>query len=135
MSIRSVVPPMPAGQVEQRLFVLRSADMTLTTDQAFTKSFTGNNYIVTNIISVLKTGAFGIACVGGIYTGAGKTGDAVLAATQSWATLTGAGTSAIANLANLLQVKVETATPNLSLTTGNTGALTADFFIIGVVVD
>ena len=136
MSLRSVaVSSMPNNQLSQHLFVLRGANMALTTDQTFTKMFTGTNYIITNIVSVLKTGAFGVACVGGIYIGSGKTGDAVLAATQSWATLTGAGTSTVANIANLLQVKVQTATPNLSLTTANTGALTADFFIIGSVVD
>ncbi len=59
----------------------------------------------------------------------------MLAAVQSWATLTGAGAAAVATLTNLLSSKVESATPNLSLTTGNTGALTCDIFIAGVVVD
>ena len=136
MSLRAqTVATVAPAQVEQRLFVLRSADMTLTSDQAFTKAFTGTNYIVTNIFGVLKSGAFGVACVGGIFTGAAKAGDAILAAAQSWASLSGAGTAAVAALANLLVTKVESATPNLSLTTGNTGALTADIFIVGVVVD
>ena len=136
MSLRAeIIATVPMAQVEQRLFVIRAADMTLTSDQAFTKAFTGTNYMVTNIFGVLKSGAFGVACIGGIFTGSAKSGDAVLAAAQSWASLSGVGTAAAAALANLLVTKVESATPNLSLTTGNTGALTADIFIVGVVVD
>jgi len=126
------IPPQYGQQV---LFMLRSADMTLTTDQAFSKVFGGTNYIITSILAVRKTGAFGVTCAGGIYSGAGKTGDALCAAVQSWASLSGAGTSASATLTNLLQTKVQTATPNLALTTGNTGALTADIFIVGITVD
>ena len=126
---------LPTSQIEQRLFVLRNADMTITTDQVFTKLFQGTNYVITNAIAVWKSGAFAVACLGGCYTGAGKTGDIILAAAQSWAPLTGTNTAAVATIANLLQTKIESATPFLSLTTGNTGALTADLFIIGIVVD
>lgn len=125
----------PQQYGQQTLFVLRAADMTLTTDQAFTKLFSGTKYVITNLTAVQKSGAFGVACLGGIYTGAAKTGDALCAAAQSWGALTGASTAAVATLANLLQTKVETATPFLSLTTGNTGALSADVFISGVIVD
>lgn len=117
------------------LFVLRNADMTLTTDQPLTKLFQGTRYVVTNVVAVWKTGAFGTACLGGLYTAAGKTGDIMLAATQAWAGLTGTGTCVTATLANLLQTKYETATPILALTTGNTGALTADILVLGVCVD
>lgn len=130
-----VATSLPSINAEQVLFVLRGADLTLTTDQVFKKLFGGTNYLVTNMFAVQKTGSFGVACLGGIYSGATKTGDAILAATQSWATLTGVSTAAVAALANILQIKVSTATPFLSLTTGNTGSLTADIFIIGVVVD
>jgi hypothetical protein len=118
----------------QTLFVLRSADMTLTSDQAFTKLGGFTKYVVTNIIAVAKTGAFGTACVGGIYSAASKGGDPILAAAQVFSNLTGVGLAMIAVAANIIQ-KQETATPFLSLTTGNTGALTADFFIVGVIVD
>lgn len=109
--------------------------MTLTTDQAFSKIGSFTNYVVDNIVTVRKTGAFGVSCLGGIYSAAAKGGDAILAATQTWAGLTGAGTSVVPAFSNLLQTKVESATPILSLTTGNTGALTADIFICGVIVD
>lgn len=123
----------PANEA-QTLFVLRAADMTLTTDQAFTKQGTFTNYVVSNVIGIRKSGAFGVSCAGGIYSAATKGGDAILAAVQSWAGLTGALTCVQATLANLIG-KVETATPVLSLTTGNTGALTADVFVVGTVVD
>lgn len=125
----------PAGNISQTLFVLRNANMTLATDQAFSKLFSGTSYVVSGVFAVCKTGAFGVACIGGVYTGAGKTGDALLAAAQSFAGLTAAGTVASAPLANVLQTKSSTATPFLSLTTGNTGALTADLFVTGIVVD
>lgn len=119
----------------QSLFILRNADMTVTTDQAFARLGSFSSFIVTNVIAVRRTGAFGVACLGGIYTGASKSGSALLAAAQSWSLMTGAGSAQTAALANLLQSVAATATPFLSLTTGNTGALTADLFISGIVVD
>lgn len=125
----------PAVSTEQALFVLRSADMQSTADQAFSKQFSGTNYVLTNVIAVRKTGGVGVSCIGGVYTGSSKGGDALVAAAQSWASLTGASTSAVASLANLFSTKVESATPNLSLTTGSLSALTADIFLFGVIVD
>ena len=132
--MRTATLPIQAANITQNLFVLRGANMTLTTDQAFTKLFTGTNYVVTNVVAVTKTGAFGVACAGGVYTAASKAGDAIVAAAQVWTGLTGAGLAVVATAANIIQ-KQETATPFLSLTTGNTGALTADLFIQGVVTD
>lgn len=123
----------PANE-QQTLFILRNADMTLTTDQAFSKQGTFTNYVVTNILAIRKSGAFGVTCAGGIYSAAAKGGDAILAAAQSWAGLTGAATCVAATLANLIG-KVESTVPALSLTSGNTGALTADIFVLGSVVD
>lgn len=125
----------PAAQAAQLLFVLRGADMTLTTDQAFTKVGAFTNYAITSIYAVRKTGAFSVACLGGLYSAAGKTGDIMIAAAQSWAGLSGAGKMVAATLAALLGTNVETATPILALSTGNTGALTADIFIYGVPLD
>lgn len=132
--MRTATLPIQAANITQNLFVLRAANMTLTTDQAFTKLFTGTNYVVTNVVAVTKSGAFGIACLGGVYTAASKAGDAVVAAAQAWAGLTALGLTVMVSAANIIQ-KQETATPFLSLTTGNTGALTADLFIQGVVTD
>ncbi len=62
MALRAVGVLLPPSQSGQTLFVLRGANMTLTTDQAFTKLFIGTNYMVTNVFAVLKTGSFGVAC-------------------------------------------------------------------------
>ena len=129
------LPPLAPGVLQQQLFVLRGADMTSTADQLFTKEFSGTNYVLSSVLAIRKTGAYGIACLGGVYTSASKGGLALLSAAQSWGAMTGIATVQVATLANLLQTSVSSATPYLSLTTGNTGALTADIFIFGVVVD
>lgn len=122
-------------RIQQLLFVLRNADLTLTTDQAFVKQFGGSAYIVTGIYGKRISGAFGAACLGGIYDTASKGGNALVAATQTWATLTGVATAQTATLATIATTMISTASPFLSLTTGNTGALVADLFIFGVCVD
>lgn len=132
MGVRGV-PAVAQANQQQLLFVLPSADMTLTTDQAFTKLFTGTNWIPTSIIARWTSGAFGTACAGGVYTAAAKGGSAIVAAGQSYAALTGSGT--IVSAAIALTGNYFTATPILSLTTGNTGALSAKWFIYGVVAD
>lgn len=132
--MRTATMPVQPANITQTLFVLRSANMTLTTDQALTRQFTGTNYVVTNVMTVTKSGAFGLACTGGVYTGAGKTGDAVVSAAQSWNGLTSTESTSVVPSSNIIQ-KQETATPFLSLTTGNTGTLTADLFIQGMVTD
>lgn len=136
MTLRGgVLMPTSATQAQQGLFVIRNADMATTADQAFTKLFAGAGYVVTGIVAVRKTGAFSVACLGGIYTAASKGGVALLSAAQSWATLTGAGAAAVPLVANLLQTITSSATPILSLTTANLAALTADIFILGAVID
>lgn len=120
--------------INQLLFVLRSADMQLTTDQVFTKVFTGTNYAVTNVLAARKTGAASIVCAGGVYTAASKGGDALVGVAQSWVTLA-ASKIVAATLAALTGTNIESATPYLSLTTGSTAACTADVFIFGVVID
>lgn len=120
--------------LNQLLFTLRSANMQLTTDQQFTKQFTGTNYAVTNVLAVRKTGAASVACAGGVYTAASKAGDALVGVAQSWVTLA-SGVMVSATLAALVLTTIESATPYLSLTTGSTAACTADVFIFGVCID
>jgi len=134
MATRSPSVQVGTNNVTQTLFIIRAANMTLTTDQVLTKVGNFTNYVVTNIVGITKSGAFGVACVGGIYSAATKGGDAILAAAQTWGGLTGVGLASISTLANIIQ-KQESATPILSLTTGNTGALTADIFVQGIVTD
>lgn len=121
--------------IQQTLFVLRAADMAVTTDQAFTKLFNGTKYIITGVFGVRKTGALSVACLGGIYDAAAKGGNALVAAAQSWAALTGVNTCVVGTLAAVATTTVSSASPILSLSTGNSIAMTADIFLFGVCVD
>lgn len=135
MTVKGSGAQISANNAQQLLYVLRGADMTITTDQAFTKAFGGTNYVIQAVVVKRVSGAFGTACLGGIYDTAAKGGNALVAATQSYLALTGAGTCTVSTLAAIATTKVESTAPILSLTTGNTGALTADHFIFGVCVD
>lgn len=121
------------NNAQQLLFVLRGANMAITTDQPFTKVFSGTLYDPVYIVVNCKSGAFNTACAGGVFTAASKGGSAIVAVGQSYATLTGVNAQVHPAIqANLTSF---TATPILSLTTGNTGALTADWFFYGDCVD
>lgn len=125
----------PVSAVQQLLFIGRSKDFQLTTDQALTKTFSGTSYIITKVLAVCKTGGATVACAGGIYPAASKAGTALVGVAQSWVTLTAAGKMVDATLAAVIATDVQSATPILSLTTGSTAAVTADVFVYGVVVD
>lgn len=127
-------PPVAAVNTGQNLFVLRGANMQLATDQVFSKLFAGTNYRITDVISVRKTGAASVVCAGGIYDGAGKTGNILVIAAQSWVTLA-ANVNVAPALAAVVSTALLTATPILSLTTGSTAACTADIFIFGYCID
>lgn len=125
----------PTQSSSQCLFILRAADFTLTTDQQFIKNGNFTNYIVSGIVANRKSGAFGTACLGGVYSAASKGGDPIVAATQVWTGLSGANKMVVATLAALALTNLRSETPYLALSTGNTGALTADVFIYGVILD
>jgi hypothetical protein len=131
---------MPFGSTVQKLFELRSANMAITTDQVFTRLFSGTNYVITDIVGIRVTGAFGVACLGGIYNAVDKpAGGIFVAAAQSWVNMTGAGKIVRPALAALIALAtatdVQTLTPYFSLSTGNTGALTARISIYGLPLD
>ncbi len=118
------------ARLQQMLFRLSSANMQLTTDQAFTKLYAGTSYYVTTIVARQRTGGATVACAGGIYTAAGKTGNQLVAVGQSWVTLA-AGVIVTPTLGATIATALQSATPILSLTTGSTAACTADIFIFG----
>lgn len=124
-------PSVPAGNIQDLLFKLSGANLQLTTDQAFTKVYAGSAYQVQSIIARQRSGAATVACAGGIYDAASKGGNAMVAAAQSWVTLA-SGVIVLASLAALTGTTLLTNTPILSLTTGSTGACTADIYIFGV---
>lgn len=131
--VQTVMPGLQPSRAQQLLWVARNVDLTLTSDAAFTKVFAGTLWIPINMIANRVSGAFGVACLGGMYTGAAKTGNIVVAAAQSYAGLTGSLTTVLPLLA-LTGVQNSGVFFN-SLTTGNTGALNADLFVFGMVLD
>ncbi len=123
-----------AANQEQLLFVGRSLNLQIDTDQVLAKVFNGTNFIPTRIIAIRKTGGVTVACAGGVYTAASKGGTAIVASVQSYVAVTGA-LGFIACTIAALTVAFSSAVLYLSLTTGSTGACTADVFVYGVVVD
>lgn len=119
----------------QLLFKLSGADMQSTSDQVFTKIFSGTNYVITNVIAKNVSGGTTVVCAGGIYNAAAKGGSALIAAAQSWINLSVTGKIVNAALAAVLGTDIQTATPVLSLSTGSTAAATADIFIYGLILD
>jgi len=125
------------------LCVLRSADMQLTSDQGFAESglyhmgsttqpFT--KVKITDIFAVQVTGGATVACTGGIYTASAKGGIAIVSAAQSWLGLTGAD-KVVKPASNydtdIITLNIAAPLLYLSLTTGSTGACTADIFVFG----
>lgn len=117
------------------LFVLRSANLQSTADQAFVKQRGFTLYMPRRICARVRTGGATVACAGGIYTAASKGGDALVAVGQSWVTLSAAGKSLDATIAAVALSDTHSQTPYLSLTTGSTAACTADIFIFGDIID
>lgn len=125
-----------AGYLDQLLFKISAADMAVTTDQAMTKIFSGTKWTATRIFALRASGAYNTACLGGVYTAATKGGSAIVAATQTYAGLTGAAKMVDLTLAALLGTDVQSAAViYVALTTANSAALTADFYVYGVVLD
>jgi hypothetical protein len=120
-----------AGQI---LFSLRGANMQSTADQAFTKLWSGSKYRITDIMAVQASGGASVACAGGIYDAAAKSGNAIVAVAQSWVTLASNANVAPA-LAALVGTTMLSNTPILSLTTGSTAACNANLFIFGYGLD
>ncbi len=123
------------GMGGEPLFVLRGANLQSTADQVFVRVRKGTLYIPRRVAARLRTGGVTVACAGAIYTGAGKTGDQLVAVAQVWTGLTGAGTIVEPVLASIALAASHSQTPILSLTTGSTGAATADFFFFGDFID
>lgn len=110
---------------------ITAADFTLTTDQPFVwLTAVPTLYAIRRVIARRASGAFSIACLGGVYDTAAKGGNALVAAAQSWANLTGAGKIVDATLAAVIGTSIITSsTIFLSLSTGSSAALTADVYL------
>lgn len=117
---------------QSALWVLRGANLNVTTDQAFTKNFYGTLWVPTLIIANRISGAVSLAA-GGLYTSASKGGNAIVAAGQAYANLSGALTSQLLTMA--LTGVQNSNNLFLSLTTANGAALVSDLFVYGLVID
>ena len=109
---------------------LIGANMNSTADQPFGPrqfGFIVRRIVVTNASISLTTAA------GGIYTGAAKGGTAIVAAIQTYATLTSPTVSLDLTIAAAAVNTVLSASPSLflSLTTAQGAAATADFYFYG----
>ena len=132
----SLAQPVAATAMnEQLLFIKRAANMQSTSDQVFTKLFTGTIYMPTRVIGKRVSGGASVACLGGLYTAASKGGHALVANTQDWINLTADKKIVAATLAAIASTESHTETPYLSLSTGSTAACAADIYVFGVVLD
>jgi len=117
----------------QLLFVLPNANFAITTDQKFTRAFTGTTWDPLFITANQVSGAYSTACLGGIFTAPSKGGTAIVSVGQSYSAMTGSNTH------QQLTVQATTVTfttdPYFSLSTANSAALFGDIFIWGVCYD
>lgn len=120
-------PPLLTGAT-RILWSLTGANMNTTADQALAKAFSFTNYLITQIIVINASTSLTLAA-GGLYTATSKGGTAVVANTQIYSALTGATPALALTIANTDQRS--NAAFYLSLTTGQGGAATADFLVIG----
>jgi len=117
----------------QTLYHLIGADMNATSDQPFTKlhdypAWCLLNYYVANPSISLTT------AVGGLYTGAAKSGITLVAASQAWSALNATGAGLVLTAATPLGRGRITADPILSLTTPQGVAATCDIYVMGFAV-
>jgi hypothetical protein len=110
--------------------------MNSTADQQYTKVGTFNTWITSGggAYKLVNPSASLALAVGGVYTGAGKTGDILVDSTQVYSTATTPLTSSQSMTGSSLGNGVRTETPYLSLTTAAGSAATADLYIFGIVL-
>ncbi len=119
--------PVDQRHADRILFHIINADMNTTADQEFVKKFVFEEYIIDRIFTSDASISLTTA-QGGIYTGAGKTGTAIVAATQAYSAMI--STTDVLGL-TLAESDRRTETPILSLTVAQGAASTADFFLFG----
>ena len=126
-------PILNLSRGSQLLFELKDANLRTTQDQQFIRTFNGLTWDPFHITAVWKSGAYNTACLGGLFTLAGKGGSAIVATSQSYSGLTGALTHVNLTIQAGSTTFVET--PYFSLSTANSADLTADLYIWGVSYD
>lgn len=111
------------------LAVLRNANFNVTTDQIISLPFGVAKYYITSIYATNCSTSMTTAA-GGIYTAVTKGGTAVVAAGQTYATLT--TSTVLLSLTIAATTTAWTANPiYLSLTIGQGSASTCDIYVVG----
>jgi hypothetical protein len=116
--------------VTRILWKLIGADMNSTADQPFTKVGVFTSYVTLNC-RVTNSSAAASTAIGGIYTGASKTGISLISAGTGYTGITGASQGQGVGVSNGAGAGVLTDTPILSLTTPQGSAATVDYYILG----
>jgi hypothetical protein len=120
-----------AANTNRVLCSIRGANFNVTTDQACAipasvTAWAPTSIIVTNCSTSLTLAA------GGVYPAVSKGGTALVAAAQIYTALTGATVVlALTLAANIATTRQTVNTVYLSLTVGQGGAATCDFYVIG----
>ena len=127
-----IIPAQYAG-ASCLLFKLIGANMNVTTDQAFLKNGDFGEYFIDEIRCENASTDL-TAADGGIYDAASKGGNAVVAATQVYTTLTTAALGLTLTLAAAGKQLLSEKNLYLSLTGTQGGAATADFYVFGRVM-
>ena len=131
MSLRGVSGNQPVAGGERTLWVLTGANMNTTADQAFVQQGVFSTYIITAIRCVNASTSLTLAA-GGIYNTASKGGTPLVAAAQVYSGLTGSTLGINLTLAAFGTGVQSGAALYLALTTGQGGAATCDFYVVGV---
>lgn len=118
-------------QVEMLLFRLNGADMNSTADQPIIRQFACSSFLITRIRMVDASLSLTTA-VGGIYTGASKTGVTVVSAAQAYSALTGATLGMDLTVAPAGLDRIVSTTLFLSLTTPQGAAAATNLYVLGV---
>ena len=116
------------------LGTLVGANMNSTADQKITIFSNPSKYIVRRIV-VTNASTSLTTAAGGVYTAASKGGDAVVASSQAYSTLTSSALflDLTLNTSSSINITVKSSVPNLylSLTTAQGAAATADVYVYG----
>lgn len=113
--------------VSRLLFYIANANMDSTADQVFTKLGTFTNYVIQAAIALNASTSMTTA-VGGVYTGASKSGVILIPAAQSYAAATGAATGIGPAITAAARGAIFTDTPILSLTIPQGGTATFQYY-------
>jgi hypothetical protein len=123
------VPHVGAGMLLGRII---GANMNIATDQPFvlTNWAALNPFRITKITAKNASTSLTTAA-GGVYPAASKAGTAIVASAQAYSALSAATIALDLTLAVGTTVYAKGGAPILSLTTGQGGAATADFYLFG----